>query len=194
MPKRVIGKHKAFLKAFACTGSITLAAKAAKVDRGQHYEWLRTRSGYPAEFEESTMQAAQLLEDEAVRRAHQGVFEPNVYQGEFVYPELPIRNRVLDPETGKQKRYPLTMEDGDGNTVPHPEAGKLVFVVRYVRGKHPLGLLKYSDSLLMFLLRGLRPDRYRERTEVTGKDGGPIETKVEVIFVKAKQSDDPNES
>ncbi len=34
---------------------------------------------------------------------------------------------------------------------------------------------EYSDTLLIFLLKGLRPDRYRERFEHTGKDGGPIE-------------------
>lgn len=35
---------------------------------------------------------------------------------------------------------------------------------------------KYSDTLLIFLLKGRRPDKYREnvRTEHTGKDGGPI--------------------
>jgi hypothetical protein len=33
-----------------------------------------------------------------------------------------------------------------------------------------------SDTLLIFLLKGRRPDKYREnvRTEHTGKDGGPI--------------------
>ncbi len=54
-----------------------------------------------------------------------------------------------------------------------------------IYGKKPLGLIKYSDSLLMFLLRGLRPERYRERTEVTGKDGGPIDNKLEIVFVKS---------
>lgn len=33
---------------------------------------------------------------------------------------------------------------------------------------------EYSDTLLIFLLKGAAPDKYRERQEVTGKDGGPI--------------------
>ena len=35
---------------------------------------------------------------------------------------------------------------------------------------------KYSDTLAMFTLKARRPDIYREniRTELTGKDGGPI--------------------
>jgi len=33
---------------------------------------------------------------------------------------------------------------------------------------------EYSDTLAMFILKGRRPEKYRERTEITGKDGGPI--------------------
>lgn len=38
---------------------------------------------------------------------------------------------------------------------------------------------KFSDSLLMFRLNGGRPEKYRQRvsTELTGKGGGPIETR-----------------
>jgi len=35
----------------------------------------------------------------------------------------------------------------------------------------------YSDGLLTRLLTGLLPETYKDRHEVTGKDGGPIETK-----------------
>ncbi len=46
---------------------------------------------------------------------------------------------------------------------------------------------KYSDQLLMLMLRGRRSDVYNtERHEHTGEGGGPIETKVTVEFVKAK--------
>jgi hypothetical protein len=34
---------------------------------------------------------------------------------------------------------------------------------------------KYSDVLLIFLLKGLRPEKYRERFEHTGEGGGPIQ-------------------
>jgi hypothetical protein len=34
----------------------------------------------------------------------------------------------------------------------------------------------YSDQLLVFLLKGHRPERYRERIEHTGRNGGPIRT------------------
>jgi len=37
---------------------------------------------------------------------------------------------------------------------------------------------RYSDTLLMFRLNGLRPEKYKrvERHELTGKNGGPIKT------------------
>lgn len=38
----------------------------------------------------------------------------------------------------------------------------------------------YSDSLLMFLMRGAYPEKYnRTQTEVTGKDGGPVRIRAE---------------
>lgn len=33
---------------------------------------------------------------------------------------------------------------------------------------------KYSDTLLIFLLKGARPEKYRDRHEITGKDGTPL--------------------
>lgn len=33
----------------------------------------------------------------------------------------------------------------------------------------------YSDTLLIFLLKGALPDKYKDRYEHTGKDGGPIQ-------------------
>lgn len=43
---------------------------------------------------------------------------------------------------------------------------------------------EYSDSLLMFLLRSWKPEKYRESVEQrqVGPNGGPIETKLEVVF------------
>jgi hypothetical protein len=42
----------------------------------------------------------------------------------------------------------------------------------------PLTIKRYSDTLLIFLMKGARPEKYRDnaRVEHTGKDGGPIQT------------------
>lgn len=44
----------------------------------------------------------------------------------------------------------------------------------YYKGDVVGHVLKYSDTLLIFLLKAARPEKFRERFEHTGKDGGPI--------------------
>ena len=49
----------------------------------------------------------------------------------------------------------------------------------YYQGKRVGYEREYSDTLLLALLKGNRPDKFRERIqqELSGKDGGPIEVK-----------------
>ena len=44
----------------------------------------------------------------------------------------------------------------------------------FYKGKAVGAIRRYSDGNAQFLLRGLRPDVYRDRTEITGKNGGPV--------------------
>lgn len=47
----------------------------------------------------------------------------------------------------------------------------------------PGGFVKrYSDTLLIFLLKGALPDKYKDRHEHTGKNGGPIEVQSTVTI------------
>lgn len=102
-------------------GNILHAAKAAEIDRTEHYRWM-AEPGYAARFEDAANDAVDVLEAEARRRAINGVKEP----------------------------------------------------VGWHLGK-PGGYVKrYSDTLLIFLLKGARPAVYRERFEHTGKDGAPL--------------------
>ena len=61
--------QKRFLEAFEVSCSIQKAARWANIHRQTHYDWLRKDATYPARFAEARQQAAQTLEDEAVRRA-----------------------------------------------------------------------------------------------------------------------------
>ena len=151
-------KPSAFLAAYVLTASITKAAKAARVDRGLHYRWLKDDDAYVIAFAEAEEQAAQTLEDEAVRRAHEGVSEPLVYQRQFSY---------------KQR----AKKDGAGNDLLID--GKK----QYESYGAPICVNKKSDTLMMFLLKGFRPDRYRDRVsaELSGPDGGPIPTADETL-------------
>lgn len=109
------------------------------MDRSNHYDWLRDDPAYPALFAAAHAQAADALESEAVLRATVGVYEPNTYQGEFVYDSVDIVD-----------------EEGE--------------VVGQKRGGKPLGVWKKSDGLLMFVLRGFKPEKYRDQVkhEVVG--------------------------
>jgi hypothetical protein len=125
--RRAVNKKPAFLAAYRLTASLTEAAKAIPQDRTQHYNWLANDAKYAAAFELAKIEAAELLEDECVRRALVGVLKPVFYQGQ-------------------------------------PCGAERVF----------------SDGLAMFLLRGMKPAKYRQQTavELTGAAGGPVELSI----------------
>ena len=102
-----------FLESFARVGNVTAAAEACGVRRTGVYEWLERDEVFTAAYRLAELQATEVLEREAWRRACEGTEEPVHYLGERV------------------------------DTVR-----------------------KYSDVLLIFLLKGRKPDMYRERVDV----------------------------
>ena len=110
-------KKGAFLAAYAEAGNIARAAIAAGCTRAAHYKWL-DEADYRKQFDDAQEEAADRLEEEARRRAVEGVRRLKFHSGEA----------VLDPETGK----------------PYVEH-------------------EYSDALLIFLLKGLRPEKFAQR-------------------------------
>lgn len=118
-------KKRAFLAAYAEGGNITAAADAARMHRQRHYQWLAEDPAYAAAFEQAGEQAADRLEQEARRRATEGVRKERV----FFY-----KGAVITDEAGEPIREVTT---------------------------------EYSDTLLIFLLKGVRPDKYAERRVVT---------------------------
>lgn len=113
----------AWLTAYSLTGNATFAARTARVERTTAYALMERDEAFNEACQEARKQAAELLEDEAWRRAVTGVSKP-VYQ-----------------------------------------SGQLVGAVQ-----------EYSDTLLIFLMKGAMPGKYRERHEVSGPGGGPIVT------------------
>jgi hypothetical protein len=159
--RRAINKKPAFLKALAITGSIMEAAAAAKIDRSAHYEWMKADPAYPARFAEAKARGEDALEDEATLRAMRGVFEPNVYQGRFRYPQ-------------EQYEVSPAVPAGDWKDEPRIEAKAAVMGWRDVPGAPPLGVWRKSDYLLAMRMRGSFAKYRQNFTEITGKDGGPI--------------------
>ncbi len=118
--------EKAFITALSLQGVVSYACQSAKVSRATVYEHRASHEDFAAAWDEALEVAADALELEARRRAHDGVAEP-------------VFGRV-----GKD-------EDGEIGTIQ-----------------------KYSDTLLMFLLKGARPQKYRERHEISTPDGQPL--------------------
>lgn len=110
-------KKGEFLEVLADTANVSRAAKAVGISRRHAYTVRSENLDFATAWDEAVNIAIDTLEQEARRRAYQGVDEPVFYQGN--------------------------------------EVG-------YVR--------KYSDTLLMFLLKGNRPEKYKDRMDMTSGD------------------------
>jgi hypothetical protein len=113
--RRTAARLRVFLEAYERTGRVTEAARIAGIGRRTHYHKIKTDPAYRKAFEAAEECAAQALEDEAIRRAKEGVKRPVMYQGEPVK----LNGRIL---------YEI----------------------------------KYSDGLLIALLKRFRPKLYCE--------------------------------
>jgi hypothetical protein len=137
--------QKAFLSALAVNGNVTSAAKAARVNRQAVYRVRDEDEAFAALWEEALAQAGDSLEEEAIRRARDGVNEPVIYQGELCGLWVDEHGTRVDAGTPGASFLPLTVK-------------------------------KYSDTLLIFLLKGHKPDKFRENFthEHSGPGGGSI--------------------
>src|SRR5689334_21712918 len=63
-------------------GSIRGAAEKAGVSVNVHYNWMASHEAYATLFSMYKERAVQMLEDEAIRRAVEGVDEPVFFQGQ----------------------------------------------------------------------------------------------------------------
>jgi len=126
-------KREAFLEALKETCNITKACELSSLPRRTAYDWKAEDPEFAADWQKALDIAADLLEEEAVRRAKEGTLKP-VFQG--------------------------------GNLVGH--------------------IQEYSDTLMIFLLKGAKPKKYMDRLvqEVSGPGGGPIQAAISVEFVK----------
>lgn len=119
--------ERAFLASLALTGNVSRAARDAGIDRTQPYRLREDDAAFAKAWDSALEEAADRMEEEALRRAVEGVEEP-VYQ----------------------------------------------------KGEQIGAIRRYSDTLLIFLLNGARPHKYKAvvRNEVTGADGKEVLVKV----------------
>lgn len=95
------------------------------------------------------------------RRSHYSWIKDPIYAERFADAE----NQAVDTLEAEARRRAV-----EGIDEPVYYKGEVCGTVR-----------KYSDTLLIFLLKGARPDKYRDnvRQEITGKDGGPLRLSIE---------------
>jgi Bacteriophage Sf6, terminase small subunit-like len=112
-PEAVDQLKSALLIAYVRSGSLTRACQATSISQSAHRRWLANDSQYAEAWADAQAALADSLEEEAIRRARDGIERP-VFQGGL-------------------------------------EVGRVT---------------EYSDQLLMFLLKGMRPEKYRDRVAV----------------------------
>ena len=82
--KRTSTREGQFLAALAAGWSVTKAAEAIGIARRTAYDWRDTGADFAKLWDDAVEAGTDLMEDEAVRRAVEGVPRPVFYQGKVV--------------------------------------------------------------------------------------------------------------
>ncbi len=117
------------------------------------YNWRDEIPEFQAAWDKALAVGVSALEDEAHRRAFEGLDKPLTHNGQFTY----LRDfSAVDPETGQ-------------TFAPHEAP-----VLRDEHGNPRIATMKeYSDTLAIFLLKAHAPEKYRENAKIdlTNSDG-----------------------
>lgn len=147
-------KLTAFCAALAETCNVGKACAAVGISRMTAYRWRDDDPAFAAQWDHALRIGVTALEDEASRRAFEGMNEPLTHQGQFTYLYETRKGEdgedILDPVSNTPKMFPVLDADG----------------------KHRVATIKkYSDTLAIFLLKAHNPDKYRENSkiELTGQ-------------------------
>jgi hypothetical protein len=134
-----------FLELFPQLWTITAAAKAVGVTRRAVQKWLDEDPEFNRTFYKEAIPAvADALEQDAINKVIHGIPRPaGFYQGQ------PVMAPVYDPKTGKPKK----------------DKGELVMA--------PVMIREFPTALHNLLLKGWRPERYKDKVEHSGPGGKP---------------------
>lgn len=154
-------RQYAFLQAFRQAGnrgSITQAAEAVPVHRGQHYDWMEDEA-YAAEFRDAQQRLGELLEAEALRRATVGRkrYKFTKTGDPIKHPELCVCGAILRDHT-------VVVRDPDGG--PPMRGCEATGCGDFVG--QPYYEMEASDTLLIVMMKAHMPERHRERHDVRG--------------------------
>ena len=99
--------------------SISRACRSAKVSRSTVYRWLKTDNGFKEKYQEACGEALQRLEDEATRRAFEGLAKPVYYQGKKIgtvkeFSDTLLMALLKAKSPAKYRDRPSTKNDENG--------------------------------------------------------------------------------
>lgn len=141
-------KLTAFCAALAETCNVGKACAAIDVSRYTAYKWRKEMPQFAEAWDDALKAGLLVLEDEAHRRAFDGVDKPLTHQGSFTYLYREVKDEAGEPVL-------------DANGMPRRDP------VLDANGNHMVATVKeYSDTLAIFLLKSHNPDKYRENSRI----------------------------
>lgn len=162
-PKK--GWREIVIEAMATGATVTEAAKSAGVVRQTIYAHLQKEPEFQAAYDDAVEQGTDVLEAEATRRAVHGVEEPVIYQGQPTY----LYERNAD---GTIKTRTVNYTDEHNNTTQKTEP---IMLLDEQGNPRVLTVRKPSDTLAIFLLKGRRPQKFRDNVDITsGGKAAPV--------------------
>lgn len=141
-------KMTAFCAVLSETCNVGLASKAIGIARWTAYRWRAEQPDFATAWDEAMAIGVSALEDEAHRRAFDGVDKPLSHKGQFTYLYREVRDvngDVILDDHGTPKTEPVLDEHGN-----HKVAA----------------IREYSDTLAIFLLKAHNPNKYRENSKL----------------------------
>jgi hypothetical protein len=162
--------RKAFLASLSQTGCITAAARAAGVERKTAYRCRSRNAEFASQWDSALETFADAIEAEAIRRAVKGVTRYKFYKGKpILHPALCLcdHDRAGHENDARCRAEGCSCARFSGQ--PYKEQ-------------------EHSDTLLMFLLRGLQPEKYRDNLGLSQEEIDAILEKRIAELVEARAS------
>lgn len=141
-------KQSAFLHVLSDGCNVGKACAAVGISRQTAYNWREDDPEFAIKWDRALKIGVSALEDEAHRRAFEGVADPLTHQGQFTY-------------EWEEER------DAYGNIVRDEDGTPRMVRVRDANGQPKIATVqKYSDTLAIFLLKAHDPEKYRENSKI----------------------------